>query len=211
MPYLRTGVATYFGFMPAEGPARTRIYAVSSSEGNDINIGDVVCYTTDLGTVRRTTGGTSTDAGVYVGVAASRVVAADGTGSTETDSDLRVLTSGTLLVYDDPYQVFVGSDTTSGVLAAASVGKAVAILSTGAGGSTGPSGTLLRSVQAISAISASSGSANGYRFKVLGLHPIHVTFSTDGGSASSSGETRKFLLMPAFPAMRPVDLGHVTT
>ena len=210
MPYLRTGVATYFGFMPAEGPARTRIYAVSSSEANDINIGDVVCYTTDLGTVRRTTGGTSTDAGVYVGVAASRVVAADGTGSTETDSDLRVLTSGNLLVYDDPYQIFVGSDTTSGVMAAASVGKAVAILSTGAVGSTGI-GPQVRSVQAVSAISASSGSANGYRFKVLGLHPIHVTFSTDGGSASSSGETRKFLLMPAFPAMRPVDLGPVTT
>ena len=113
-------------------------------------------------------------------------------------------------MYDDPYQVFVGSDTTSGVMAAASVGKAVAILSTGAVGSTGV-GPQTRSVQALSAISASSGSANGYRFKVLSLHPIHVTFSTDGGSASSSGETRKFLLMPAFPAMRPVDLGHVTT
>lgn len=210
MPYLQTGVATYFGFMPAEGSARTRIYAVSSSEGNDINIGDVVCYSTTLGTVRRTTGGTSTDAGVYCGVAASRVLSGDGTGSTETDSDLRVLTTGTLLVFDDPYQVFVGSDTTSGVIASASVGKAVAVLSTGAVGSTGP-GPQARSVMAVSAISASSGSDNGYRFKVIGLHPIHITFSTDGGSASSSGETRKLLLMPALPAMRPVDVGHVTT
>ena len=206
MPYLQTGIAQYFGFMPAEGSARTRVYLVSSSEGLAITIGDVVCFTTDGAGVRRTTGGTSTDAGVYVGVAASNVAANEGT----TAADTRILSTQTLLVYDDPYQIFVGSDTTSGTASPLSLGKALAVLSTGAVGSTGvgPQG---RSVMALSAISASSGSANGYRFKLLGLHSIHSAWSTDFGAASSGGETRKLLVMPAFPAMRPVDLGHVTT
>lgn len=212
MPYLRTGVANYFGFMPAEGDARTRIYMVSSSEGTAINLGDVVCYTTDARTpasVRIVTGSGSTDAGLYVGVAASRVAANEGS----TSADPRVLSTQTLLVYDDPNTIFVGCDTTSGVIGVGTdIGKAFAVVSTGAVGSTGPNGTLLRSVQALSGVTASSGSANGYRFKVIGLHPIESAFSTvAAGAATSSGEVRRWLCVPTLHVRRPDDAAHVTT
>lgn len=191
------------------------IYQVSSSATTGalaINPGDVVCHST-LGdsspVVRVCTGSASTDAGVYVGVAASSVPALGGS----TSADPRIHTSQTILVYDHPDQVFFGCDTTSGIIGAAgSLGKSFAVVSTGVIGSTGPNGTLLRSVQALSGVTASSGSANGYRFRVVGLHPIENSYSSiAAGTASAGTAVRKFLVVPALPYRNRRDTGIITT
>ena len=215
MPYLQPATANYFGFSPAGDVLGMNVYQVSSSAttgADPIHPGDVVCHST-LGNsspvVRRTTGGTSTDAGVYVGVAASYVPALGGS----TSADPRVHTSQNVLVYDHPDQVFYGCDTTSGVIGVAgNLGKSFCVLSTGAVGSTGPSDKLFRSVQAISGVSASSGSGNGYRFRVIGLHPIEASYSTETAATASAGtNTRKYLLVPALPFRNRRDAGIITT
>lgn len=211
MPYLQPATANYFGFNPVEGQdARARVYLVSSTEANPISIGDVVCYTTDKMSIRRVTGSTTTDLGLMVGVAASRVLAGDGS----TAADPRVQTSQTCLVYDDPQTLFYGCDTTSGVLGTGGLGMSVGVCSSGVTGSTGVNTTLGRSVMAISGVTASSGSVLGYRFRVIGMHPIETAAASASlGTAGATTTTRKFILRPDWHANQGsgVGYGHVTT
>jgi hypothetical protein len=211
MPYLRPNTANYFGFSPATGHRNTpaNIYLVSSSEADQISPGDVVVYATHSSScsIRRVTGSTTTDAGVMVGVAASLVVANGGS----TAASLRSLTSQNVLVYDDPLTIFVGCDTTSGVFGYGTfLGKSFGVTATGVTGSTGPHGTLNRSVQAISVVTASSQG----RFRVIGLHPVENALSSiAAGTAATSTDTRKLLLQPDMSANvgMGVGVGHVTT
>lgn len=214
MPFLIPATNNYFGFMPAEGAdARTRIYLVSATEANQISYGDVVCMATSAGacSVRRATGSTTTDAGIMVGVAASVVVANGGS----TAASMRSLTSQNVLVWDDPATIFVGCDTTSGILGLGEhIGKSVGIVSTGVTGSTGLS-SLNRSVQAVSIVTASSGGTPGFRFRIIGVHPVETGFSTAAasGTAGAATEVRKLLLKPDTHANAGygVGIGHVTT
>lgn len=217
MPFLQRATANYFGAMPIDGIQSMNVYLVSSSAttgASTIDIGDVVCFSTladGAVVVRRTTGGTSTDAGVYAGVAASRVVGLEGS----TSADFRVHSSQTVLLYDGPDQKFVICDTTSGVIGtstgAVGIGKSYAVVSTGATGSTGP-GPANRSVMALSGVTASSGSANGYRFKVIGLHPIEKAYSTElSGAAAAAAQVRKWIVVPALPMINRRDTGVITT
>jgi hypothetical protein len=192
MPYLQPATNNYFGFMPAREGARTGLYPVSSSEAADIAIGDVV-VPTSLGTAKiPPSGGLLT--GNILGVAASFLTAGTGVKSNPT-------TSQQLLVYDDPYQVFVGCDTTSGIYGPINTSggmyNVVAICSTGVVGSTGNNAMLKRSVMALSGVLTTIGRDAGV-FKVLGMHPIENNVASSGasrGTVTSSG-VRKWLLQP---------------
>jgi hypothetical protein len=193
MPYLQPRTANYFGFMPAVNFGsliQTNAYLVSSSEGA-IFAGDVVMMTT-LDTARSITGafGTPTSSAAILGVAA-QFLAANG-GSTAA------LLSGTstqlLLVYDDPAQIYVGCDTTSGVIGVGPQGlfKNYTILASGAVGSTGPNTVSLnRSVMAISGVTATVAGA----LHLVGLHPVEQGLYSTVATATAAGssETRKWL------------------
>lgn len=184
MSYLQPASNNYFGFAPAWGPARVNAYVVSSSEGSAISIGDIVQFTTNLATVRIPTGAYT---GPILGVAASPLAANAGSTAARIGSDVATL----IKVYDDPMQVFVTCDTTSGLMNSTSIGKRVAVLTTGAVGDTGPIGFMSR--MAISAVTASSAGT----MKIIGLHPIESGFSTDAGSAGVAASVRKILVIPA--------------
>jgi hypothetical protein len=220
MPYLQPATNNYFGFMPAQAPygvESASLYPVSSSEAGDINIGDVVVMTS-LGTAKvAPTGGLTAN---MMGVAGSYLAANTGIlGAT-----LNANTSGMVLVYDDPNQVFVGCDTTSGVAVASTayaststenhwIGQTYAVLTTGCTGSTGPNGTLHRSVMALSGVVSTYGAATGV-FKIIGLHPIenNILSTAAGFAAVASSGVRKYLLKPsthqlAGPAVVPASTG----
>lgn len=183
MSYLQKASNNYFGFMPYNQNPKVGIYTVSSSEGSAISIGDVVTLTS-IGTARIITGAF---ASTMLGVAASPLAANAGTTApTRFGGDAASL----LKVWDDPYQIFVTCDTTSGLIGSTGVFKNVAILSTGAVGDTGPIG--LQSRMAISAITASSAGT----MKVLGLHPVEDGFSTDANAAGVAASVRKLLVQP---------------
>ena len=210
MPYLQPATNNYFGFQPASGAGMVNInlYLVSSSEANQISPGDVVVYAThtSASSVRRLTGSTSTDAGIPVGVSASLVIA----GAGSTGASLRSLTSQNVLVYDNPETLFVGCDTTSGVIGGGvAVGKSVWVCATGVTGSTGLA-SYNRSVMALSAVTASSQAI----FRVIGLHPVEAGYSTvAAGTAAAATEVRKWILQPDIHvnAGYGVATGHVTT
>lgn len=193
MPYLQPQTNNYFGFLPTES-AGTLIqcnpYLVSSSEGSDINIGDVVVQTS-INTVRVITGAfTPTSSMAIVGAAASFVAA--NTGSTA--ALLNNNTSQMVLVYDAPGQKFVVSDTTSGVIGSQTgLFKNYVILATGCVGSTGPSSVLHRSVQALSGVTSTAAGA----FHVLALHPIEngVHSTVGAATAGSAVNVRKWIGM----------------
>lgn len=185
MSYIQKATNNYFGFMPAYGGAKVGVYTVSSSEGSAISIGDVLVLTT-IGTMRIVTGAYSS---AIAGVAASPLAAnAGSTAPTRFGGDAATL----LKVWDDPYQVFVTCDTTSGLIGSTGVYKNVAVLATGAVGDTGPIG--FQSRMAISAVTASSGSV--LPFRVLGLHPVEDGFSTDANGAGVAASVRKLLVQP---------------
>ena len=202
MPYLQPATNNYFGFMPATANARVNLYPVSSSEAGDINIGDVVVLTS-IGTVK--VAPISGLASGMAGVAASYLAATAGILAAKLNSN----SSGMVLVYDNPDQIFVGCDTTSAVAAASTayaststenewIGHTVTVCTTGCIGSTGPSGTLHRSVMALSGVLSTYGAATGV-FKILGLHPVeNNTLSTAAlfAAVASSG-VRKYLLKPS--------------
>src|SRR5262245_21084969 len=133
MPYNQPGgVANYFGFYPAEATInpRVRLYMVSSSEAGQISRNDIVVLATDKQTVRVMA--SRTDTAIMVGVAASVVLAGDGS----TGASPRVQSSQNCLVWDDPNTVFVVTDTTSGVLGAGQhIGKLFQVAATGVVGS----------------------------------------------------------------------------
>jgi hypothetical protein len=210
MPYLQPATANYFGFQPAEdqAPPRIRVYLVSSTEASNINIGDLVCLTTDKNTVRVVASRAATE--FTLGIAASRVIAGDGS----TAADPRVLSTRTVAVYDDPNTIFYSGDTSSGVIGAGNhIGKSFQVAATGVTGSTGANPTIGRSVMAISGVTASSGSDASFRFRLIGLHPVENAWSTiAAATATTTGETRKLLLKPDFHLYNAgFGLGHVTT
>ena len=204
MPWLQPATNNYFGFIPARslgGEIQVNPYPVSSSEAGDINIGDVVVLTS-IGSLKvAPTGGL---ASLMSGVAASYLVGGGGSLSAKPNSN----SSQFILVYDDPNQIFVGCDTTSGVAAASTmyaststenewVGHTYAVLTTGAVGSTGPSSVTHQSVMALSGIVSTHGADTGV-FKIIGLHPIETSLSTAAwAAAGASTVVRKYLLRPS--------------
>ena len=193
MPYLQPATNNYFGFMPVTAPGtliQCNPYLVSSSEASAISIGDVVCQTS-IGTVRVITGAyTPTSSMATVGVAAMSLAANAGS----TAATLTVNSSQLLLVYDAPNQVYVGCDTTSGVVGSQTgIFKSYKIAATGCVGSTGPSGTLARSVMAISGVTATVDGA----IKIVGMHPCEQqvwTSAAAAGTCTSSG-VRKWMFV----------------
>jgi hypothetical protein len=185
--------------MPANSPTelvQCNPYLVSSSEGA-IFVGDVVTFTT-LDTVRAVTGAyTPTSSGLLLGVAAQTLAANGGS----TAATFAVNSSQMVLVYDSPQQIFVGCDTTSGVIGSNGIGKNYAVLATGCTGSTGNNTSLGRSVMALSGVTASSGGA----FKVIGLHPVESAMSTvAAATAGATTEVRKWLIIPAAHVYLPL-------
>ena len=204
MPFIQPATNNYFGFMPVQSYgtlAPASLYPVSSSEAGDINIGDVVVLTS-LGTAKvAPTGSLATS---MLGVAGSYLPATAGILLAKLNSN----TSGMVLVYDDPNQIFVGCDTTSCVAVASTqyaststenliLGHTYAICTTGPIGSTGPSSLTHQSVMCLSGQLSTHGAGTGV-FKIIGLHPIeNNTLSTGAyGAAVSSSGVRKYLLRP---------------
>lgn len=203
MAYLQKATNNYFGFMPATEDARINVYPVASSEASAIQIGDVVTLSTTLATARVIAGAPFT--GSILGVAASALaVGAGSTAPTRYGGDAATL----LKVWDDPYQIFVTCDTTSGLVQSTSIGKTVDVLATGAVGDTGVPTGFLTSRMAISAVTASSGAAP---FRIIGLHPIEDGFSTDAGGAGVAASVRKLLVIPQSHLLGIGEAGHVTT
>jgi len=220
MPWLQPATNNYFGFIPAVsagGQVQVNPYPVSSSEAGDINIGDVVVLTS-LGTMK--VAPTGSLASLMAGVSASYLAANTGSLLAKLNSN----TSQFVYVYDDPNQIFVGCDTTSGVTAASTayaststenewIGHTVAVCTTGPIGSTGPSSVTHQSVMCLSGVLSTYGANTGV-FKILGLHPI------EGGQLSTAARfaagaatvVRKYLLRPsthqlAGPTIVPVSTG----
>jgi hypothetical protein len=197
MPYIIPQTNNYFGLMPvvsAGSQIQVNPYVVSSSEAADINAGDLLMFTT-MDTVRSVSGitnvGSPTSSQAYAGVAAHTLLA--GTGSTAALYNSN--TSKLLLVYDDPNQLFVICDTTSGVIGALTGGfKNYVILGTGCVGSTGAfaAGTVnSRSNMALSGVTSTAAGS----FKVMYMHPIeNNSFSTAGAAtAGSAVNVRKWI------------------
>lgn len=190
MPYIQRATNNYFGFQPVQaedGSQPLNPYLVSSSEGVDINIGDVVVLTT-LGGIRPTTGTWSTG---ILGVASNYVKAGDGSTSVNLPT---ALSSQVCFVWDGPDQVFVSHDSSSGVILVSAVGKNVSVISSGVAGSTGPNGTLHRSVMVISAASGTGSTSAVLPFKYLGMHPVEQGVLTSGTTTVTSSGTRAHLV-----------------
>lgn len=173
--------------MPAQGYGNGELlnpYLVSSSE-IQISLGDAVVLTT-IGTVRPTSGTWSTG---ILGIAGSVVLAGDGsTGANPTASSTQIC-----LVYDDPDQVFVTHDSTSGVVLTSGIGRTYSIISSGVTGSTGINTKLNRSVMVLSGAGAGSTSAL-LPFKYLGMHPAEMGVLTSGTTTVTSSGTRLHLV-----------------
>jgi hypothetical protein len=202
MPWLQPATNNYSGFHPATaafGAAQVNLYPVSSSEAGDINIGDVVVLTS-IGTMK--VAPTGSLASLAAGVAASYLPAAGGILAAKLNSN----SSGMVLVYDDPDQVFWGTDTTSAVAAASTayaststenewIGHTYAICTTGPIGSTGPSSATHQSVMCLSGQLSTHGAGTGV-FKILGLHPIENNALSTAALFAAVGASgvRKYLL-----------------
>lgn len=190
MPYLQPATANYFGFIPAmgsNGSIRVTNYLVSSSCAA-ITIGDAVALSTRGDFVQPYLASSAP----LIGIAANTVSAGDGS----TAAGIRFASTQTCLVYDDPAALFVGCDTTSGVIGTSlNNGLHIQILATGAVGSTGV-GAAGRSIQALSGVTASSG-VTLLPFTLVGMHPIETAYSTAAaGTASPQAEVRKFMVQP---------------
>lgn len=197
MPYIQKQTNNYFGFMPVTAyaePPQVNSYLVSSSE-TQIAAGDLVMLSTKdtVKSVAAITGaiGSPTSSQAYLGVAAQTMPANAGSTAATINSN----SSQLILVYDNPQQVFVGCDTTSGVIGT-QLGqfKNYSILATGAVGSTGPilDGTVnARSNMAISGVTSTLAGA----IKVLFMHPIEQgIYSTVGAAtAGSAVNVRKWM------------------
>jgi hypothetical protein len=211
MPYIQPKTNNYFGFMPVSmsggGTIECNPYLVSSSEGNAINIGDVVVQTS-INTVRVITGAFNpTSSMAVVGVAASPLAANAGS----TGALMNQNTSQMVLVYDSPNQRFVVCDTTS-----ASAGtqtalyKNYAVLATGCIGSTGPNTSLNRSVQALSGVTSTALGG----FHIIALHPIENGQYSSGGAGTavtSSGVSKWIGVFTAAVTLQGLSSANLNT
>ena len=173
MPYNQANTNTIFGLAPAAGypgSQQTGVYAVSSSEGTAILAGDVIVRTS-LGTVRA---GVSGDSLHMMGAAAQGLTTAN-------------FAQGTLncLVYDDPQQYFMISNTSSASLTMANIGMNVGIVTTATGVGI-PSSLVSRSKHALSATVTSSAGI----VRLVSLHPMETYSSAPSG-------TLKWIVKPA--------------
>lgn len=190
----------YFGLSPVSVGSgnnnfQVNSYLVSSSEGTEINPGDV-CTMTTIGTARVVTGAyVATSSQTWLGVAASRVPANGGS----TAATLLVNTSQMLLVYDSALQYFSVCDTTSGVIGVGLVGlgKNYAILATGCVGSTGSFQSGLANARSVMAISGVTATAAG-AVHLIGLDPVEqgVYSTVANATAASASNVRKWLVQP---------------
>jgi hypothetical protein len=156
-------------------------YVVSSSEAATIFPGDVIVMTS-IATVKAPSTGTGAAAlANIIGFAASVVTA--GAGSTNVATGVKAL------VYDSPDLIFVMSNTSSGAIAQGSLGlfHNYNISTTGCVGSTGPNGSVQRSVMALSGVTGSSAG----NVRVIALHPIEGGYFT----SNATGTAQKFLCM----------------
>ncbi len=197
MAFLQPQTNNYFGFAPATNyaqPVQINAYLVSSSE-TQIAYGDLVMLST-IDTVKSCavlTGniGSPTSSQAYLGVAAQTMLANSGS----TAALINLNSSKMILVYDNPQQVYVVCDTTSGVIGS-QVGqfKNYSVLATGCVGSTGPfqDGTAnARSNMAVSGVSSTAAGS----VKVMMMHPVeNGIYSTAGAAtAGSAVNVRKWL------------------
>ena len=165
MPYNQPNTNNVFGLAPVEGfpgSQMTGLYAVSSSEGTAILPGDAIVRTS-LGTVRAAV---SADILHMMGASAQSLTTAS-------------FAQGTLnlLVYDDPNQYFVITNTTSANMTMAAIGQNVSIVTTATG--TGvPSALVNRSKHALSATATTSGAL----LRVVALHPMESYSSNPTGA-----------------------------
>ena len=191
MPYNKPGVPTYFGFVPVQAPQGAVVsnyYLVTSSAtaGPNILRGDVLVYTS-MGTVKPAPAGgltQFTSSMSYVGVSAQFFPAGAGSTSATINSTQMIL------VYDDPLQKFMVSDTSSGPIGTPTgLFKNYAILTTGpAGAAFAPSTTLGQSAMALNGVESSVAGI----FHVTALHPMEAGYPGSSGTASTSN-TRKWI------------------
>jgi hypothetical protein len=165
LAYLQAATNNLFGLAPASGvpgPQQTNLYAVSSSEGTAVLAGDCIVRTS-IGTVRVAV---SADSLHMMGAAAQGLTTASFAQGTQN-----------LLVYDDPQQYFVITNTTSANLTMASIGQNVGIVTT-ATGTGAPSSLVSRSKHALSATVTSSAGI----VRLVSLHPIETYSSNPTGA-----------------------------
>lgn len=200
MPYLQAGTNNPFGFMPVEqavGDAETHTYIVGTS-GGPIYPGDVVTmgtgYLVDSAANTAASGGAAlsgTGVNRIVGVAAQYQASAPSA-------------QAQILVYDDPYQVFVVQDqgsATSGINASQGVfGNGVAINVTATPTLTGNAirsrMVILASVTSTTRVSTTTNTSGGLPVMLLALHPIEFTPNAAASSVmpTASGQYRKWLV-----------------
>lgn len=174
MPYIQPNTNNIFGLNPAEGfpgNQQTRLYAVSSSEADNILPGDAIVRTS-LGTVRAAV---TADTLHLIGAAAGPV-----TTSAYAQGTLN------LLVYDDPDQHYVVTNTTAATMTIAMIGMNIGIVTTATGVGI-PSTLVGRSKHAIGTAASSAG-----MLRIVALHPIE-TYS----SAPTAGQALKWIVRPS--------------
>lgn len=195
MPYLQPATANYFGFMPSGDVLSLNAYPVSSSEGQ-IAAGDL-CIFTSRNTVK--TGSTATGTAL-----ASQVIGVSAQFFAANAGSTTITNTNKCLIYDHPLQLFVVSDTSSGIVGSSGIGLTYFVSGTGCIGSTGVNATLGRSVMAISgAVQASSAG----QVKILAMHPIeNNVYAT---AATGAANARKWIVqhtVHAFIPTRSADL-----
>lgn len=202
MSYIIAKTNNYFGLAPfSAGPNsnfQTNMYLVSSSEATQINIGDLVVWTSKA-TVRVPSSAAASAAAPFaatssigiVGVAAASLAANAGS----TAAELLLNSSQMVLVYDDPNQLFTITESSSAVAGPqTSVGFNMFIVTTGVIGSTGPLqiGNASRSAMALGmGTNPVSGAGN---VKVMGLHPVEGGHYTTQSSGTATTDVRKWIV-----------------
>lgn len=186
IPYLQAGTNTPFGLSPVAAAGvepQTNAYAVSTSSG-EILIGDLCLMTTILpGFVRQASLGTSA---VVTGTGAVGQVAGVAAESKAAN------VGGTILLYDDPDQIYVCQDngnSTAGLgSSAAVIGNSFTLDCTATGGPVSAG----RSSMVFMATAGASGIARGDRpILVLGIHPIENLTGT-AAYQTASGQPKKW-------------------
>lgn len=175
MPYIQPNTNNIFGLNPVEGypgNGQTRPMAVSSSEATAILPGDAIVRSS-LGTVRAAV---TADSLHFIGAAAQSLSTAS-------------FAQGTLnlLVYDDPVQHYVCTNTTALALTIAMVGMNIGIVTTATGVGV-PSTTVNRSKHALNGNAASSAGM----LRLVAIHPVE-TYS----SAPATGSALKWIVRPS--------------
>lgn len=173
MPYIQPATQNIFGLMPVTGypgSGQTNLYFVSSSEATAILPGDAIVRSS-LGSVRAAV---TADSLHFMGAAAQALTTAEFAIGTQN-----------LLVYDDPLQTFVISNT-SGTMTLLMIGQNMGLVTTSTNPGI-PNANVGRSKHAIG-ISASSAGP----LRLMGMHPIEAFTS-----APTAGNTFKWLVKAA--------------